>query len=91
MSQEINVQKVAQLARLKLTEEEERYFADQFSKIIGYIDLLSQVNIEGETCQRDETLLSIYRTDQVNAAAIQVTDFSDKIENQHFVVPSVIE
>jgi len=91
MSEDINVQKVAQLARLKLTAAEESYFGDKFKEILGYVSLLSEVNIEGKTDQRDESNLSIYRTDQTNPSGIAVEDFSDKIENQHFMVPSVIE
>ncbi|MBI2608750.1 MAG: Asp-tRNA(Asn)/Glu-tRNA(Gln) amidotransferase subunit GatC [Deltaproteobacteria bacterium] len=38
---------VATLARLKLSEEEERVYASQLSHILGYIETLNQVNTEG--------------------------------------------
>ena len=38
------VKKVAKLANLPLSEEEEELFAEQLSKIIGYVDLLGKVD-----------------------------------------------
>lgn len=38
------VKKVAKLANLPLSEEEEGLFGEQLSKIIGYIDLLGKVD-----------------------------------------------
>ena len=41
------VQHVAKLARLTLTEEETSLYANQLSKIFDYIDQLNEVNTEG--------------------------------------------
>ncbi len=41
------VQHVAKLARLTLTEEETDLYANQLSKIFDYIDQLNEVNTEG--------------------------------------------
>ena len=40
------VQKVAKLANLRLTPEEEEKFSEQLSKILGYIEELNAVNTD---------------------------------------------
>ena len=40
------VQKVAKLANLTLTSEEEEKFSEQLSKILGYIEELNEVNTD---------------------------------------------
>jgi len=91
MTEPIDVQKVALLAHLKLTDQEEKYFGEKFEQIIGYVDLLSEVVIEGDPTPKDESLQSLYREDVAIDSGIKIQDFSDKIENQHFMVPSIIE
>ncbi len=41
------VEHVAKLARLDLTEEEKELYTKQLSKILDYIDQLNEVNTEG--------------------------------------------
>ena len=41
------VEHVAKLARLSLTEKEVELYAEQLSKILDYIDLLNEVNTKG--------------------------------------------
>ena len=41
------VEHVAKLARLALTEEEKELYTQQLSKILDYIDQLNEVNTEG--------------------------------------------
>ena len=41
------VQHVAKLARLSLTEKEVELYAEQLSKILDYIDQLNEVNTDG--------------------------------------------
>jgi len=41
-----DVRKIATLARLRLSPEEERLFADQLGKIVDYIDQLQKYEIE---------------------------------------------
>ena len=41
------VEHVAKLARLALTEEEKELYTEQLSKILDYIDQLNEVNTEG--------------------------------------------
>ena len=40
------VEKIAELARLELGEEEKEKFAEDLSSVLGYVQKLSEVNIE---------------------------------------------
>lgn len=43
----IDVKKVAHLARLTITENEEKTFQEQLSSILKYFEMLSKVNTQG--------------------------------------------
>ncbi|PJA89852.1 MAG: Asp-tRNA(Asn)/Glu-tRNA(Gln) amidotransferase GatCAB subunit C [Candidatus Magasanikbacteria bacterium CG_4_9_14_3_um_filter_32_9] len=47
------IEDVARLARLNLTEEEKENYAEQLSAVLGYVELLNEVDTEGieETSQ----------------------------------------
>ncbi len=47
MLTEEQVRHVAKLARLQLTDEEVAKFSGQLSDILGYVDVLSEVDTEG--------------------------------------------
>lgn len=44
---ETMVRRIAKLARLNLSDDEVRQFADQIQDILGYVEQLSEVDIEG--------------------------------------------
>ncbi|HYE60007.1 MAG TPA: Asp-tRNA(Asn)/Glu-tRNA(Gln) amidotransferase subunit GatC [Candidatus Kapabacteria bacterium] len=48
-----DIEQVATLARLNLTEEEKKRYADQISSVLAYIEMLQEVDTVGvpETCQ----------------------------------------
>ncbi len=91
MSEDIDVKKVAKLARLKLSKEEESYYADRFKEIIEYVGLLSEVTIDSEMKEKDESDQVIYREDQGRDSSVSPDQFSDYIENHFFKVPKIIE
>ncbi len=91
MSQQIDVKKVAKLARLKLTEEEEKYYEKRFNEILDYVGLLSEVEIDSEMKEKDESLQEIYREDKREDSPVSPDQFSDYLENKFFKVPKVIE
>lgn len=45
--QQINVTRIAQLARIAVTPEEADAYQSQLEKILGYIDQLKEVDVEG--------------------------------------------
>ncbi|OGH00210.1 MAG: hypothetical protein A2600_06965 [Candidatus Lambdaproteobacteria bacterium RIFOXYD1_FULL_56_27] len=91
MNPEIDVQKVAKLARLKLTAEEEVVVGERFKKVLGYVSLISELALDQEGDQRDETHLAPFREDVARPSGIRPEDFSAHTENGFFKVPSVIE
>ncbi|MBU2514447.1 Asp-tRNA(Asn)/Glu-tRNA(Gln) amidotransferase subunit GatC [bacterium] len=91
MPEEIDVNKVAALARLKLTEDEERYYEKRFKEILDYVGLLSEVKIDSEMKEKDESLQVIYREDNREDSSVSIDQFSEYIEDGFFKVPKVIE
>ena len=91
MSEEINVLKVAKLARLKLQADEEIYFKEKFNKIMEYVSTISEVEITSDMKAKDESLQKIYRPDQKDKSPVKPDQFSEYIDNKFFKVPKVIE
>jgi aspartyl-tRNA(Asn)/glutamyl-tRNA(Gln) amidotransferase subunit C len=61
-----DVQKVALLARLQLTEAELATMTDQLAQIVGYVDQLAEVDTEGiEPMAHAIELENVFRGDQV--------------------------
>jgi aspartyl-tRNA(Asn)/glutamyl-tRNA(Gln) amidotransferase subunit C len=62
-----DVKKVAQLARLELTEEELEIMPGQLSKVLDYIDQLKEVDTEGVIPTAQVTGLSdVWREDEID-------------------------
>jgi aspartyl-tRNA(Asn)/glutamyl-tRNA(Gln) amidotransferase subunit C len=89
------VRHVARLARLALSEEEETRLATQLANVLGYIERLQQVNIEGveplsflgdakELPLRDDVEQPCLPREEALRAA-------PKADGQSFLVPKVIE
>ena len=91
MSNEIDVQKVAKLARLKLTKEEEEVVGQKFKDVIGYIAMLEEVEITGDLEGKDESDQVLYRPDKNIVSPVKPEDFTNNMENGFFKVPKVIE
>jgi len=47
------IEQIAKLARLELSEDEKEMYAEQLSAVLDYIEILNEVDTEGvqETCQ----------------------------------------
>jgi aspartyl-tRNA(Asn)/glutamyl-tRNA(Gln) amidotransferase subunit C len=64
-----DVEKVALLARLQLTDAELETITGQLADIVGYVDLLSEVNTEGvEPMAHAIEIANVFREDQVAAS-----------------------
>ena len=90
MSDQIDVKKVAALARLELTADEEVYFQDKFKEIIGYVGKISEVEIDDTMLEKDESLQKIFHTDEPRKSDVSPEQFSEYVENNFFKVPKVI-
>ena len=89
-----DVKHVAQLARLKLTEEEINYFAKQLDSIINYIDQLKEVNTSNvEPTTHVLPIQNVFRDDAVlpSLKAEGALKNAPSKENEFFKVPRIIE
>ncbi len=91
---DIDVQKVAMLARIRLNDDEATELAPQLNEILGYVDQLAAVNTDGITPTahphdaamplRANVVTNGNRRDALQAVA-------PKTESGLYVVPKVIE
>jgi len=91
---DIDVNKIANLSRIRLTNDEAQALAPQLSSIMGYIDQLSEVNTDGvpptahphdvAMPQRVDVATNANRRDALQAV-------SPKVEAGLYVVPKVLE
>ncbi len=94
ISMNIDVQKVAMLARIRLTDEEAAKLGPQLEQIVGYIDQLSEIDTEGvpPTAHPHDVAMPL-RADIVSNAnrreALQQP--APATESGLYIVPKVIE
>jgi len=89
-----DVQYVADLARIELTEQELNKFSKQLENILEYIDKLKEVDISGVLpTSHVLNIKNVFRDDVVKPS-IKIEDFlksAPKKEDTFFKVPKVIE
>ncbi len=91
---DFDIKYVARLARLALTAEEEQTLGAQLGGILGYIEKLKEVNVEGiEPTSHAVPLVNVTRSDVPgsslsNADALQNAPSK---ANGLFVVPKIVE
>jgi len=88
-----DVEYVAKLAKLELTEEEKARFQRELDKVIGYIDQLSELDTEKVPTTSHVLLLqNVLREDEVlpSLSADQALANAPKSEDGFFRVPRVI-
>lgn len=74
------VEKIALLARLGLTEEEKEIFSKQLSSILDYVEQLKEVKTDGvEPTAQVTGLENVYREDEIEASD---KDTRDKLLKQ---------
>ncbi len=89
-----DVRKVASLARLKVTDDEVASLTHDLSAILGYVDVLNEVDTSGvEPMVHAVELSNVFRADTIveslpRAAALSNAPRSD---GEHFLVPAIIE
>ncbi len=91
---DIDVRKVAMLARIRLTDEEADELGPQLANILGYVDQLQQVDTEGvsETAHPHDAAMPL-RADVVTSTnrRERLQKSAPNIESGLYVVPKVIE
>lgn len=85
---------VAELAYLKLDDEQKRQAADDLSKMIGYVDKLAELDTEGvEPMSHAFPVTNVFREDEVreSMAREQVLANAPAVKDGCFLVPKTVE
>jgi aspartyl-tRNA(Asn)/glutamyl-tRNA(Gln) amidotransferase subunit C len=89
------VEHIAKLSKLTLTDDEKELYAKQLSSVLEYVDQLSEVDTAGVEPLANVTGLSnVFREDIVVSSGISHDDIAlnaPKFENGNIVVPGVFE
>ncbi|MFO0977785.1 MAG: Asp-tRNA(Asn)/Glu-tRNA(Gln) amidotransferase subunit GatC [Planctomycetaceae bacterium] len=89
-----DVRKVANLARLSLTEEELESSRQQLGAILDYVRLLDEVNLEGVSPMPHPVPMSnVFREDVQQSSLSREDSLANacKTDGQFFLVPRILE
>ena len=90
----MDIEKVARLARLELSEEEKSTFGSQLEQILSYMEQLNRLDTSGvEPTSHAIPVYNVFREDEVKPSIPQeeVLAISPAEEDGHFKVPRIIE
>ncbi len=85
------IEKIAELASLELTEEEKTTFARQFADILNYFKVIDAAPLPAADTASPDAAGPIFREDKAVSSGVSPEDFSAYLEDRHFKVPNVIE
>ena len=85
------IEHIAKLARLDLTPEEKKKFAEQFGAILDYVAVIQQAHLPPELDQDPTDAMAPLRDDVPETSGIEPESFSPYVENHQFKVPKVME
>lgn len=88
-----DVEKVALLARLRLTESELETITGQLVQIVGYVDQLSEVNTDGvEPMAHAIELANVFREDKIATSLTrdQALANAPHHDDRGYLVPAVL-
>src|SRR5690349_5843175 len=91
---DIDVNYVAHLARLALSAEEAQKFGAQLGSVLGYIEKLKEVDVEGiEPMAHAFPLINVTRPDEVRPSLDpeQALGNAPAKANGLFIVPKIVE
>ena len=90
----IDVGYVAELARLELTAEERAVFQPQLESIVGYVEKISGVDVDGiEPMMHGRTLVNAFREDEVGESLPVETALGNAPARvgDEFLLPKIVE
>lgn len=89
------IEYIAKLSRLELTDEEKKLYSEQLSSVLEYVEQLSEVDTEKiEPLSNVTGLENVSREDEILESEISHTDIqknAPKFDEDSFVVPGVFE
>lgn len=89
-----DVDKIARLAKLELTEDERGKFAKQLGDIISYVEKLNEVDVSNvEPLAHVNDLMNVSRDDKSRPSLDKEQAFknSPKHDKEYFLVPKVLK
>ncbi|MCS4134378.1 Asp-tRNA(Asn)/Glu-tRNA(Gln) amidotransferase subunit GatC [Salinibacter ruber] len=89
-----DVRHVAQLARLDFSEEEEARMAEELSEILGYVEKLDELDTAGvPPMSHVLDVTNVFRSDEIEERIDrgQALEPAPDADNEHFLVPQVVE
>jgi len=90
----MDIEKVARLARLELSEEERETFGNQLEQVLTYMEQLNRLDTSGvEPTSHAIPIYNLFREDEVRPSFPQeeVLAIAPAEEEGHFKVPRIIE
>ena len=90
----IDVAYVSNLARLELTEEEKATFQPQLEGIVGYVEKISEVNVEGvPPMMHGKEIVNAFREDEVRPSMATETALANAPARvgDEFLLPKIVE
>ena len=90
----IDVGYVAELARLELSDEEKALFQPQLESIVGYVEKISEADVEGvEPMMHGRELVNAFREDVVRESLPAETALSNAPARvgDEFLLPKIVE
>ncbi|HXX34578.1 MAG TPA: Asp-tRNA(Asn)/Glu-tRNA(Gln) amidotransferase subunit GatC [Thermodesulfobacteriota bacterium] len=90
----MDIEKVARLARLELSEEEKATFGSQLEQILTYMEQLNRLDTSGvEPTSHAIPVYNVFREDELKPSLPQeeVLTIAPDEEDGHFRVPRIIE
>lgn len=90
-----DVDSVANLARLELTDEEKNSLSADMEGIVSYVDMLSELDVDGiEPTAHAVPLTNVLRDDQAGESFprdVFIANAPDSIDDELIKVPKVID
>ena len=88
------VKRIGRLARIRIEEGEVAAYQDELNAILGFVEQLDEVNVDGVEPMTSVTPMTLRRRDDVIADggyAEQIVANAPLSEDNFFMVPKVIE
>ena len=89
-----DVTKVALLSRLKLTDAEIDLFTTQLGQVLGYVELLNELDTSAvEPMAHATEIANVFRDDELISSLPRAAALANapKSDGQFFVVPQILE
>jgi len=90
----MDIEKIARLARIELSDEEKKTFGNQLEQILLHMEQLNRLNTSGvESTSHAIPVVNVFREDEVRSSTPRekILNTSPAQEEGHFKVPRIIE